>query len=79
MAAGAKSPVAEFCRRLCPTARTRILRVGGHVELTPAGRDSLITRIEEDPDKNVERWKKLPYSEFQDPGQPKPGAVVLAN
>ena len=46
------------------------------VELTAAGRDSLITRIEEDPDKNVERWKKLPYlMNFQDPGQPKPGAV----
>ena len=39
------------------------------VELTAAGRDSLITRIEEDPEKNVERWKKLPYlMNFQDPG-----------
>ena len=53
--------------------------MGADVELTPAGRDSLITRIEEDPAKNVERWKKLPYIRtFQDPGQPKPGAVVLA-
>ncbi|MGD1097081.1 MAG: vWA domain-containing protein [Bryobacteraceae bacterium] len=48
------------------------------VELTAAGRDSLITRIEEDPEKNVQKWKKLPYLlNFQDPGQPKPGAVVL--
>ena len=31
------------------------------VELTAAGRDSLITRIEEDPEKNAEKWKKLPY------------------
>src|SRR5580658_1924581 len=49
------------------------------VELTAAGRESLITRIEENPDKNVERWKKLPYlMNFQDPGPPKAGATVLA-
>jgi len=55
-------------------------RIGADVELTNAGRESLITRIEENPDKNVERWKKLPYvMDFQDPGQPKPGATVLAN
>lgn len=50
------------------------------VELTKEGRESLITRLEEDPDKNVERWKKLPYlMNFQDPGTPKPGATVLVN
>ncbi len=48
--------------------------------LTPAGRDSLICRIEDDPAKNVERWKKLPYlANFQDAGAPKPGALVLAS
>ncbi len=47
--------------------------------LTSAGRDSLITRIEDSPDANVERWKKLPYlMNFQEAGQPKPGALVLA-
>lgn len=51
-----------------------------NVELTAAGRESLITRLEEDPDKNVEHWKKLPYlMNFQDPGQPKPGATVLVD
>jgi uncharacterized membrane protein len=50
------------------------------VELTAAGRESLITRIEEDPEKNVARWKKLPYlMNFEDPGTPKPGATVLAD
>lgn len=49
-------------------------------ELTAAGRDSLITRIEENPDANVQRWKKLPYlMNFQEAGTPKPGALVLAN
>ncbi len=50
------------------------------VELTAAGRDSLITRLDEDPERNVERWKKLPYlMNFEIPGQPKPGAVVLVD
>ena len=49
------------------------------VELTGAGRDNLLTRIEDNADRNVERWKKLPYlANFQEPGTPKPGAVVLA-
>ncbi len=49
-----------------------------NVELTKEGVASLITRLEEDPQKNVERWKKLPYiMNFQDAGQPKPGAVTL--
>ncbi len=47
-------------------------------ELTSAGRDSLITRLDDDPVKNVERWKKLPYlMNWQDPGSPKRGALVL--
>jgi uncharacterized membrane protein len=49
-------------------------------ELTSAGRDSLICRIDEDPDANVARWKKLPYlMDYQEAGIPKPGATVLAN
>jgi uncharacterized membrane protein len=52
---------------------------GADVQLTAAGRESLITRIEEDRDKNVERWKKLPYVRtFQLVGPPKPGATMLA-
>jgi uncharacterized membrane protein len=47
--------------------------------LTVAGRDSLICRIEENPDRNMERWKKLPYIlGYQELGTPKPGALVLA-
>ena len=48
-------------------------------ELTSAGRDSLICRIDENPDTNVARWKKLPYlANYQEVGAPKPGALVLA-
>ena len=63
-----------------PDRKNTYAIVGANVELTAAGRDSLITRLEDDPAKNIERWKKLPYvMNFQDPGQPKPGATVLVD
>jgi uncharacterized membrane protein len=50
------------------------------VELTPQGRESLICRLDEDPEKNLERWAKLPdLADYQVLGEPKPGAVVLLN
>ncbi|MEQ1946278.1 MAG: hypothetical protein ABL995_03765 [Bryobacteraceae bacterium] len=65
---------------ILPDRKETFVRIGANVELTAAGRDSLITRIEDDPTKNVERFSKLPYvMNFQDPGQPKPGAVVLVD
>jgi len=78
-----KSPLKDLLPTTLPDVdkekgRKTFFRVGADVELTAAGRESLITRIEENPDKNVERWKKLPYiMNFQDPGQAKPGATVL--
>jgi uncharacterized membrane protein len=63
-----------------PDQKNTFVRDPANVELTAQGRDSLITRIEEDPQKNIERWKKLPYlMNFQNAGQPKPGAVVLVD
>jgi len=47
-------------------------------ELTDAGKQSLICRIEDDPEKSANHWEVLPYlANYQDPGMPKPGAVVL--
>jgi uncharacterized membrane protein len=49
-------------------------------ELAPAGVDSIITRLVDEPAANAAKWKKLPYlMDYQDPGVPKPGAAVLAN
>jgi uncharacterized membrane protein len=49
-------------------------------ELAPAGVDSIITRLVDDPAANADKWKKLPYlMDYEDPGTPKPGAAVLAN
>ena len=47
---------------------------GATCELTERGpSNSLITRLEEDPQKNVERWKKLPYlMNFRMRGSPSP-------
>ncbi len=70
----------ELLPTILPDRKDTFVRVGATVELTAPGRDSLITRLEEDPARNVERWQKLPYvMNFQDAGQPKPGAVVLVD
>src|SRR5579863_899610 len=77
----AQSGLADLLPTFLPERKSKTYVIdAADVELTAAGRESLITRIEENPDKNVERWKKLPYiMNFQDPGQPKPGATVLAD
>ncbi|HEY2845613.1 MAG TPA: glutamine amidotransferase, partial [Bryobacteraceae bacterium] len=76
----AKSALNDLLPVTLPDKKDTFIRMSATAELTAAGRDSLITRLEENPDRNVDRWKKLPYlMNFQDPGQPKPGAVVLAD
>ncbi len=76
----AKSIMAELMPTVLPDRRGTFLREPANVELAPAGMDSLITRLAEDPAKNAERWKQLPHlADHQDPGVPKPGAAVLAS
>src|SRR5581483_3527215 len=49
-------------------------------QLAPAGADSVITRLLDDPAANAAKWKQLPYlMDYEDPGVPKPGATVLAD
>ncbi len=63
-----------------PAGNHNFHRNAATVDLTPEGVDSSITRLLDDPQKNAERWKKLTYlADYQDPGSPKPGAVVLAD
>ncbi len=49
-------------------------------ELTGAGRESILTRLDENPERNAQRWKDIPklYS-WQEVGEPKPGATTLLN
>jgi uncharacterized membrane protein len=49
-------------------------------ELTGAGGESILTRLDENPGRNLQRWKDLPklYS-WQEVGEAKPGATILLN
>jgi uncharacterized membrane protein len=74
-----KAPFSDLLPVTLPSHKNTFHRDPATPELTPAGRESLICRIDEDPSKNVDRWKKLPYlMNFQEAGTPKPGALVLA-
>jgi uncharacterized membrane protein len=73
------SPFAELLPVALPDRKGTFHRDEAAAEVTAAGRDSLICRIEEQPEKNLERWKKLPLlADYQEVGAPKAGAVVLA-
>ncbi len=73
------SQVAPVLPVILPDARDTFHRDPATVSLTPAGMDSVITRLVDDAATNAERWQKLPYlMDYQDPGTPKPGATVLA-
>ncbi|HTC36240.1 MAG TPA: glutamine amidotransferase, partial [Bryobacteraceae bacterium] len=75
-----KAPFSDLLPVYLPDSKNTFHRDPATVELTAAGRESLITRIEDNPDANVERWKKLPYlMNFQEAGKPKLGALVLAD
>ena len=63
-----------------PQGNHNFHRNAATVELTSEGVDSPITRILEDPQQNAARWKKLTYlADYEDPGNPKPGATILAD
>jgi uncharacterized membrane protein len=50
------------------------------VELTQAGRENILTRLDENPERNIQRWKEIPrIYNWQEVGEPKPGATVLLN
>lgn len=75
----AGSNVADLIPTILPSGKNTFHRDPATVELTQAGADSIVTRLIDDPVKNIERWKKLPYlMDYQDAGTPKPGAAVLA-
>jgi uncharacterized membrane protein len=72
--------IADLLPSTLPNRKDAFRREQATVELTTAGRDSLVCRIDDDPQRNIDRWKKLPYlANYQDPGTPKPGAAVLAD
>lgn len=75
-----RSPLAELLPVNLPDRKDTFHREQSVVDLTPAGQESLLTRIEENPQRNAERWKKLPaLAAYQEIGAPKPGATVFAD
>ncbi|HUQ92742.1 MAG TPA: glutamine amidotransferase [Bryobacteraceae bacterium] len=73
-----KSPLADLLPVVLPDKKGTFHRDPATVELTMAGRENTMCRLEENPEKNAERWKKLPYlADYQEAGFAKPGAVTL--
>jgi uncharacterized membrane protein len=72
------SAVADLLPVVLPTSKDTFHRDPAIPILTQAGADSMITRLDDDPQKNDAQWKKLPYMmDYQDAGEIKPGAAVL--
>jgi uncharacterized membrane protein len=73
------APYNELLPVMLPQKKVTFKRDFVAAELTDPGKKSLICRIEDDPEKSIQHWEVLPYlANYQDPGTPKPGAVVLA-
>jgi uncharacterized membrane protein len=73
----ATTPMAEMMPLRLGTDKT-FSRNFADVSLTPAGRESVITRLVDDRDANVARWKNMPQiANYATLGAQKPGAVVL--
>lgn len=73
------APFSELLPVNLPTRKDTFHRDFAAAELTDPGKASLVCRIENTPEKSKDHWEVLPYlANYQDPGTPKPGAVVLA-
>ena len=73
------SSISELVPTFLPPGNSTFHRDPATVQLTSAGAQSAMLRLTDDPARNAERWRKLPYlMDYQDAGSPKPGATVLA-
>jgi uncharacterized membrane protein len=74
------SPLAELLPVKLLDRKDTFHRDPARFELSPLGRESIICRLEEKPERNAERWTKMPVmADYQEVGEAKPGAVVLAD
>jgi uncharacterized membrane protein len=72
------SPLADLVPTNLPEGKGTFHRDFTGQELTAAGAESVLCRLDEDPARNLERWKKMPQmANYQEAGDPKPGATVL--
>ena len=76
----AASSLNDLLPTFLPAGNHNFHRNAATVELTAEGLDSPVTRLLDDSGNNASRWKKLTYlADYEDPGTPKPGAVVLVS
>jgi hypothetical protein len=74
------SPLADLIPVSLPQSKGTFHRDFSGVELTAAGARSIICRLDDDATRNAERWKKMPkVADYQEVGEPKPGATALLN
>jgi len=72
------SPLGDLLPVRLADAKDTFHRDPASVELTAQGGDSVICRLEEDPKRNIERWKTMPVlADYQQVGDAKPGALSL--
>jgi uncharacterized membrane protein len=72
------SPLADLVPTNLPEGKGTFHRDFTGQELTAAGAESVLCRLDEDAARNLERWKKMPQmANYQEAGDPKPGATVL--
>jgi hypothetical protein len=72
------SPMADLIPTVLPVARNGLHRDFSPVMLTQQGAQSVLCRLDENPVKNAEAWRKIPQiANYQEIGDPKPGATVL--
>jgi uncharacterized membrane protein len=72
-------PFAELLPVVLPSRKGTFQRDMVEAVLTEAGKQSLICRVEDDPQRNLDHWKNFPLlANYQDAGTAKPGATVLA-
>jgi uncharacterized membrane protein len=73
------SQIADLIPLVLPDGHETFHREPATVSLTSTGEDSVICRLLDDRQANIDKWHKLPYlMDYQDAGRAKPGAVVLA-
>ncbi len=74
----ARSNAAEMLPVHLPNASVTFFRDFSIPELTPAGKESVICRLEDNAERSAARWAKMPgVANYQVVGDPKPGAVEL--
>ncbi len=74
------SPLADLVPVALPAGKGTFHRDFSGQELTAAGAQSIMCRLDDDPARNAERWKKMPQlANYQEVGDPKPGATTLLN